>query len=191
VTPEDAAIDAHLRQILASDEFKPPMTDRFWDGFIDALKRIFGLLAGLGTIGSLVVALIAGGVLLALAFRAWRLFGRSVVPSRQPKSERDSDMRGPTAPSLAERAKALAMEGRWRDAARALHQALLVQLCARAGIEWRDAVSDWEWLSRLPPSPSLAEFTRSAERLAFGQRPDEAQFANCVRLYDELVGERA
>jgi hypothetical protein len=191
VTPEDAATDAHLREILASDEFKPPMSDRLWDGLIHASKWIFGLLAGLGPIGSFIVAAIAGGVLLALALRARRLFGRSIAPSRQPQHEAESHVRGPSASALAEKAKLLAKEGRWRDAARALHQALLVRLCARAGVEWRDAVSDWEWLSRLPPSQPLAEFTRSAERLAFGQRPDAAQFANCVRLYDAVVGEGA
>lgn len=191
MTPEDAATYAHLREILASEEFKPPMADRFWEGLINALKWLFGHLAGLGRVDSFVVALVAGGVLLALSLRAWRLFGRSVAPSRQPQSEAESHVRAPTAPTLAERANALAIAGLWRDAARPLHQALLVQLCARAGIEWRDAVSDWEWLSRLPPSPPLTEFTRSAERLAFGQRPDAAQFANCVRLYDELMGERA
>jgi hypothetical protein len=191
VTSEDAAIDGHLREILASDEFTPPMSDRFWHGLIDALKWIFRLLAGLGWVGSLAVALIAGGALLALALHAWRLFGRSVAPPRRPQSQAGTPVRGPTAPSLAERAKRLATEGRWRDAARALHQALLVQLCARAGIEWRDAVSDWEWLSLLPPLPPLLEFTRSAEQLAFGQRPDAVQFANCIRLYNELVDERA
>lgn len=191
MTPEDAAIDGHLREILASAEFEPPMTDRFWNGFIDALKWIFHTMSGLGTIGSFVVAVIAGGILLALTLRAWGLFGHSVAPSRQSARASERDVGAPAGPSLAERAKALAVEGRWRDAARALHQALLVQLCARAGIEWRDAISNWEWLSRLPPSPPLTEFTRSAERLAFGQRPDGAQFEQCVRLYDALVGERA
>jgi hypothetical protein len=122
---------------------------------------------------------------------SWRLFGKSLAPPDPSvrASDRRAPARAPTPASLAERAKALAAAGMLREAARALHQALLLHLCARAGIPWRPTVSDWEWLTRLPPSPSLAEFTRRAERLAFGREPDAKQFESCVHIYDELVGE--
>jgi hypothetical protein len=192
VTPEDAAIDAHLREILASDEFRPPLSDRFWQHFVDFLKWIIRALTGLSLGGTLVVVVIAAGLLAALVVVSWRLFGRSLAPSPRSELEPEKDAQGraPTPWSLAERAQALAADGRLREAARALHQALLLHLCARSGLPWRSTVSDWEWLTRLPPSPPLTEFTRQAERLAFGREPDAHQFASCVRLYDQLVGDR-
>jgi len=192
VTPEDAATDAHLREILASDEFKPPLSDRFWQHVVDFLKWILGALSGLSLGGTIVVAVIAAGLLLALVAVSWRLFGRSLTPSLLSNigPEKVAPASAPTPSSLAERAQELAAAGKLREAARALHQALLLHLCARSGVPWRPTVSDWEWLTRLPPSRPLTEFTRQAERLAFGRDPDAHQFASCVHLYDQLVGER-
>jgi hypothetical protein len=190
VTAEDAAADAHLREILASDEFKSPFADRFWQRFIDFLDAVFHILTGLGPLAKVGVALVAAALLTGLFAVAWRTFGRALSgsPRARPSVGAAPRPAALTAADLAEQARALAAASRWRDAARALHQALLLRLCAQAGIQWRTNVSDWEWLARLPPSQPLTEFTRRAERLAFGTMPDATEFDRCVRLYEELVG---
>jgi hypothetical protein len=88
---------------------------------------------------------------------------------------------------LAQAARELARRGKLREAARALHQAALLSLTRRRGLAWKSELADWEWVAALGYGPELSEFTRLAQRLAYGVEPDQAGFAACERLYDRLV----
>jgi len=78
----------------------------------------------------------------------------------------------PTWQALMAHARALASEGRVREAARALQQAVYSVLASRKRLAWDGARADWEWVARLgtgpEAGPELAAFTEQAQAIAYG-----------------------
>lgn len=186
--PPDEAIAKALTAIVGSPEFQAKPSDWLTEKIEEAFRALGHWLRDLPR-GERWLLLAGCTLALAALFThlIWTLrqAGKGVErrrrerESRPPKAARPSEVL-----SLARR---LVSEGRLRDAARALQQALLLELADRNGLAWRPEVSDWEWVAILPSDPRLAEFTRAIQSVAYGPAAELAEFESCERLFAEIA----
>ncbi|MHB1846743.1 MAG: hypothetical protein ACYCWW_18130 [Deltaproteobacteria bacterium] len=186
--PPDPAISRTLSSILGAPEFQAKPSD--W-----VTERLERLLRALGhwlralTPGQRWALLTLSGLALAaiVAHVVWTLVsaGRGAA-TRAPRV--GSLAQAPIDPAAVRAlAQRLAGEGRLREAARALHQALLLELARRRGLARRSELSDWEWVALLPADERLSEFTRVAQSVAYGPRAERRELEACERLFAELA----
>jgi hypothetical protein len=186
-------VSEHLRAILNSSEFQEPLSSRAMHQLMHFLLAWFSWIGSLSTPALALIVAVCLAVLAAIAAQIWFAFRKN--PSRPRKgggienlATVDPDL---SPEAIAQRARALAGQGRLRDAARALQQSLLISLCLRRGLAWQPTLADWEWMDLLRASPGLVDFTRRTQLLAFGTKPEPAAFDECVLLYERLVSETA
>ena len=162
-----------LRAILADPEFDSGWQEQFgrwleqgWRAFqrwlndLPDLERWALLLVCMGILALLVVTLVAS-------------YREMMAPDASGlKGPRDDAAPEPTWQKLLARARVLASEGRLREAARALQQAVYSVLASRQRLDWDGARADWEWVSRLGFEPELAAFTEEAQAIAYGAAAD-------------------
>jgi hypothetical protein len=182
----DVEIEDRLRAILDS----PPFQKHALDYLMGCLHSAFLAFADWtrslspGTRG----LLIAACLLVVVAMVVWAY--RSLEAPREVRDEgRVRKLRFERADDPAElstRARRLAEDGRFREAAKVLHQAALLALSHRRGLPWRVDLADWEWVALLADVAGLAEFTRIAQRVAYGADPRAEDFATCERLFADL-----
>lgn len=186
-SPSEVEIAERLQAILASDEFRPRVSDdiglwlerleemlRAWRGFEEGARAL-----------ALLVMVAAFVFILQLVYSVFSLRGPTLAPSAGSKSPAETEPLPPT--SLLARARALADAGLVRDAARALQAAVLHAACTERNVAWRPELSDGEWLELLRPSEELVALSRSTERLAFGPDPTRAVFDACERAARALL----
>jgi hypothetical protein len=189
--PSDAEIATRLHAILQSDEFQPSLSEGIWVWLDKARHVLMHWLENLSPGMRVMVAILCICVLAVIAFHLWRTYEGASARVRVPTGTRGKRQRPISSPALlVDRARSLADTGLLRDAARTLQQALLLQTCLERDIPWQASLSDWEWLSILRPSEGVVNFTRNAQRLAFGPEPTRAAFDECAREADALVVQR-
>lgn len=183
--PNDAEVAARLKAILGSDAFHKRASDYVQD-WLEKLPGLFRWLKGLPSStrwGLLTVCLLFLAVIALQLYLGLRP-ERRAAPERRGK--RWTPDVGEEPAGLVARAATLAEAGRLREAARALHQAALLRLTRERGLPWRAELADWEWVAALRDVRGLAEFTRSAQRLAYGPDPDRPGYQACEALYRGL-----
>ncbi|MHB8419991.1 MAG: hypothetical protein ACYDCL_18095 [Myxococcales bacterium] len=187
VPPADSEITARLQAILRSDPFHRRISDDLQEWLE---KGIPGALHWLRSLPPAARWTIFAACVLLLAAIALQLYlglrpaGSGTGRGRQRAQAGEV---GAEPGALAALARALAAEGRVREAARALQQAALLRLSRERGLPWRAELADWEWVAELVSVRGLAELTRAAQRLAYGPEPDRAAFAECEALYDRML----
>ncbi|HUB05360.1 MAG TPA: hypothetical protein VMB50_00065 [Myxococcales bacterium] len=186
--PPDAEIAARLQAILKSDAFHKRVSDyldewlqKWIPGFLHWLRR---LPAGTRWVLLAVCVLLLAAIAVQL-YVGLRPAGR--VGPRGARGFRPQDA-GEEPGEIAARARALAAAAKWREAARALQQAALLRLSRERGLPWRAELADWEWVATLRDVRGLPEFTRAAQRLAYGPDPDAPGWSTCEALYEGLGG---
>jgi hypothetical protein len=176
-SPSEAELTERLQAILASDEFRPRVSDDIgrWLERLDEVLRAWRGLEGETTrVLSFVVLVSALAFIFWLVCKVFALRGLTLAPSTGNKSPAQA---GPLPPTSAlAQARALADAGRLREAARVLQAAVLHAACAERNLAWRPELSDGEWLELLRPSAEVVALSRSTERLAFGPDPTRAVF---------------
>ncbi len=187
--PADAEVAARLRAILASREFAPHVGDDFRRRLDGWFHSIFDWLSGLSRWQRWAILAFCLASLAAVALEVWWSLRPEPIPGRERRARGAPLSGGGGERSLRRRADALAAEGRFREAARLLHEAVLHRLARERGLPWRPELSDWEWVALLPSARGLAELTRTAQRVAYGPEPGAADFAACLRHADALPEE--
>jgi len=176
-----------LRAILADPEFDAGWQEQAGRWLAHALRAAQRWLAGLPAVERW--ALLG----ICVAILGW--LGWSMVASyREMKAPHSGAERGdanevavqPAWRVLAARAQSLASEGRLREAARALQQAVYSLLAARGRMAWDGARADWEWVTRLNAGPELAAFTEEAQSIAYGGADPAAARYESLRAVADL-----
>jgi hypothetical protein len=114
-------------------------------------------------------------VVVAFAVRVGLRRGRTLAAAESApiSSRREEDPLSRTAMGWEQRARALAAEGRWREAIRAWYHALLVHSTGAGLLQYRRGKTNWEYVHMLPPSlrwrPVFEELTRLFEREWYGR----------------------
>lgn len=182
MAPTDAEVEQKLRAILASKEFQERVTDKYLEKLLAAAGRVFKAIGELSTLMQLAVVALCAALLALILFQLVKTYRGSAVRREQGRRSVSSQAAGPPSPeALADKAEALARDGRLREAARALQQAALVHSSQQKGLPWRPALSDGEWLALLGRTPALVSFTRRTQALAFGPAEDAQAFADAAR----------
>jgi Domain of unknown function (DUF4129) len=157
-----------VREVLARPEFRPPersLLQRAWDWLLEQAGRLLAELgaSGVGGIVGLAVLVLA---LLGIGLLAAR-FSRGVTPSPEVRAAVPGAPRRPAADWRAE-AEAHERAGRWRQAVRCRHRALVAELAARGLV---DEV----------PGRTAGEYRREVGR----SLPDAAaDFAGATELFE-------
>jgi hypothetical protein len=182
----DVEIEDRLQAILASPPFQKHALDYLmgwlqsaFSGFVEWSRSLSPSARGV---------LIGACLLLVVAMVVW-IYRSLEAPQELRDVGQARDLRPETADDPAElstRARQLAGEGRFREAAKVLHQAALLALSRRRGLPWRVELADWEWVALLADVAGLPEFTRAAQRVAYGVDPRAEDFATCERLFADL-----
>jgi hypothetical protein len=177
----DSEVASKLAAILARPEFQPDIFDHLGVKLRRAVDAFQKWLDALGPVGRWGFSLAAFAFLLAILIHLGRSYREALAaPVRGAlRPEPSGPVTRPSAASLATLARGLAEAGRLREAARALQQAVLVALCARAGLAWSPSPADWEWMRVLGARPGLQDFTQRAQAIAFGARPTREAFEEC------------
>ena len=166
----DAQISEALHSILAEPEFQPDWGDSFshWLGVIK--DWLFDWLGDLPDGARwLLLAFLTATLLWIVYDLARGLSEASGSRTREGASDAPEALATQTSASaLALTARALADAGRWREAARALQQAVYQTLAAQRALAWSASTADWEWVSRLGSDPALRDFTDRAQAVAYG-----------------------
>jgi hypothetical protein len=190
-SPSDSEIADRLREILDSPEFHKRFSDYATEELTKGLKAIFHWLQALSPEMRWGLLVVCGLLLAAIALQTWLLLrssSRSVRTARNGTIDLDV---GEAPEAIAARARKLAEAGRIREAARALQQAALLRFSRERGLPWRPELADWEWVAALRDVPGLGEFTRAAQRIAYGPDPDQDGFTSCDHLYVALTARQA
>lgn len=189
--PTPAETERALREVYARPEFAPPSPSPIrewlanaWNGFREFLAGLFpGVQLGEGSgrllawiaVALLILTALAIAVHLAgVATGRWRARDRSRAGAAQnpgaPRPLRAEDWEA--------RAGRAAAEARWREAALALYQALLLRLHDRGAIRYDPAKTPGEYRREARGDPeakqTLNGFLRLWEPVAFGGRPLDA-----------------
>ncbi|HEX5725728.1 MAG TPA: DUF4129 domain-containing protein [Longimicrobiaceae bacterium] len=197
--PSAAEVQQAVQQVFSRPEFAP--ADEAWSplaliaalvgSFLHWLAGQFGRLAALESTSPVLFWLIVGWLALSALAIIAHLVVTAVQAGRTERkaAEAASDTRraGPrTAAYWEEAARRAAAEGRWRDAALALNQALLLRLDARGAVRFDPAKTpgDYRREARAHPQAAgaLGAFLRGFEPVAFGGRPLDAAG------YEQLAG---
>ena len=188
----DAEIAQRLRTILASEPFQVDQTHQIWDKILALFKWLSSWLDGLDLPIRVGIGAVCIITLLALGAHLVSVISASRRPHHGTGAAELLQLAtGATPVTLLQRAHLLAEGGQLRDAARTLQQAVFMHLCHARQVPWRDSTADWEWLQLLRPGAEVVEFTRAAQRLAFGPEPTRAEFDACVRAAEALLPERS
>ena len=199
--PTAAATDSALARVFARPEFAEPapspiqaFLSRAWDAVREFFRQLFpgvslGETAGSAISWTLIVVLGVVGLVLAVgllsgAAGAWRTRDRRRV------AEDPEDGVAPVDETPAGKWEALARraaaEGRWRDAALALYQALLLRLHDRGALRYDPAKTPGDYRRELrrrggDTARALDGFLRGFEPVAFGGRGLDAQGYGALR----------
>lgn len=144
----------------------------------DASPQLAGSPANISRLVFVVVGLIVAAVV-ALAVRS-ALAPRPVRLPAQPAPavEEDADPTARTASGWEERARALAAEGRAREAIRAWYHALLVDCYGSGVLHYRPGTTNWEYAHALSPAlrwrPRFEELTRRFDLEWYGSAQSSA-----------------
>ncbi len=182
----DAEIEDRLQAILDSPPFQKHALD-FLMGWLHSALLAFA--EWTRTLSAIERALLVGACLLVVVAMVVRAYRSLDAPQELQDEGRSRDLPPESAGDPAElstRARRLAEQGRFREAAKVLHQAALLGLSRRRGFPWRVELADWEWVALLADVAGLAEFTRAAQRVAYGTEPRAEDFATCERLFADL-----
>jgi hypothetical protein len=182
----DVEIEDRLQAILASPPFQKHALDYLMGWLRSAFLAFSDWSRSLspGARGLLIGACL----LLVVAMIVW-IYRSLEAPQelRDIGRPRDSHPESAVDPAeLSTRARKLAGDGRFREAAKVLHQAALLALSRKRGLPWRVELADWEWVALLADVAGLPEFTRAAQRVAYGADPRAEDFATCERLFADL-----
>jgi hypothetical protein len=158
---------------------------RLWDGLRDLLERwVRSVLAGgrgrrapFGLRSVVLLALFLAVAMAALAFQAARRRqrgrGSPAAAAPNPAPARDDDPLSRAAGEWETYARELAAGGHYREAIRAWYHAVLVTLYKSGILQFRKGRTNWEYISKVPPStlwrPALVEMTRHFEREWYGR----------------------
>lgn len=187
--PTAAEVSRALEQTYARPELAPPRPGLF-DPVRDAIDRVWGWVAslfeGLGGLRAdapflywailVLLAAAAGSIVVYFLYQTLsRLgdpsFGRSATAGEQggPRGARAR-----TPPEWDALAARLAREGRFREAALALYQGVLLRMEAAGAVRYDPAKTPGDYRREARPHPrgaALAAFLRGFEPVAFGGRP--------------------
>ncbi|HEX6040897.1 DUF4129 domain-containing protein [Longimicrobium sp.] len=196
----DAEVRAALERVYARPELAPRQPG-LMDGFNEFMRRLFGRIGdwfdSFGNLRSenpVVYWLVMGAlILLGLAIVAYfvrntllRLEDRGAAPRATRGKSGAIDARARTAGEWEEEARRAAAAGRFRDAAVALYQALLLRLEAAGVLRYDPSKTpgDYRRESRKDPraAGALTTFLRGFEPVVFGGRALDAAG------YDRLRG---
>lgn len=187
----DAEVRAALERVYARPELAPPQPG-LMDGFNDLVRRFGARISEwFDSFGSLrsenpVVYWLVMGSLILLGVAIVVYFVRSTLlrledtgaPRRAPRPAGVIDARARTAGEWEEEARRAAAAGRFRDAAVALYQALLLRLEAAGVVRYDPAKTpgDYRRESRRDPraAGALTSFLRGFEPVVFGGRALDA-----------------
>jgi hypothetical protein len=200
--PTPAEVERALAEVYARPEFQPPAPSpirewlgRLWRSFLEILDRLFPDLprhgeSALGWVFIAVLVLTAVAILAHLAnayYGVWRgRERRSTALAAGPAAGR-----GPrSAAEWEAEARRAAAEGRLREAALALYQALLLRLDARGAVRYDPAKTPGDYrreaLGHAEASRLLEGFLRGFEPVAFGRRTlDAAGYERLRRMVAE------
>jgi hypothetical protein len=158
---------------------------RLWDGLRDLLERwVRSVLAGgrgrrapFGLRSVVLLALFLAVAMAALAFQAARRRqrggGSPAAAAPNPAPAWDDDPLSRAAGEWETYARELAAGGHYREAIRAWYHAVLVTLYKSGILQFRKGRTNWEYISKVPPStlwrPALVEMTRHFEREWYGR----------------------
>ncbi len=191
-SPSDTEIADRLREILDSPEFHKRFSDYASEELIKGLKAIFHWLKELSPVMRWGLFAVCALLLVAIALQTWLLLRSSGRGLRVASKRGALDLDVGEAPeAIAARARQLAAAGKIREAARALQQAALLRLSRERGMPWRPELADWEWVVTLRDVPGLGEFTRVAQRVAYGPDSNPEGFRSCDHLYLALTAGHA
>lgn len=184
--PTPPQVAGALERVYARPALAPPepglldpvreAIGRFWD----AVGRFFSRL-GIGDAGGewlhwLIVGILAAvGVAIVAYFLHQSLsrLGEPGLRSRPAEDAAGAGARARSAPEWDALASRLAREGRYREAALALYQALLLRLEAAGALRYDAAKTPGDYRRETRPHPrgrALGEFLRGFEPVAFGGR---------------------
>ena len=190
--PAAAEVQAAVERVSARRELAPPEPGLF-DPVTRALDRVWSWIGGLfGRFGELqdtapplyygvLAVLVVLGVAI-LAFFLHNLFSRlreGDAPARVRLPAADAPARPRSAGEWEEEARRAAGAGRYREAAVALYQALLLRLEAAGAVRYDPAKTPGEYRREARPheraARALAGFLRGFEPVAFGGRTLDAE----------------
>lgn len=198
-TPDHAALERELQQILAEPDFRRAMrasgdSRDFVRWVRDQLGRLFGRLGGLHETNYavfLVSVIVGGAVLLGLLTHITYTLVRALRrPSRGPAPPDGAPRARPqTVADLRREAEALAEAGRFRDAVRALYLALLRSLQATRLLPRTSSFTNAELLRLLREHGALITvvrpFTETFDSRWYGGRPaTRDDFARCCAWFE-------
>jgi len=185
--PTSDQIDRALRDVYARPEFRPRPEGSIWDLLLKPIQRFLGWLArqfegfrGLEDSAPWVYWLIVAWLALtALAIIGHLVFtALSAMPDRRRRRLEAAEVEprvGPRTPAdWEDEARRAAAAGRWREAAMALYQALLLRLDARGAVRFDPSKTPGDYRREVRRHPELATpfnaFLRGFEPVAFGGR---------------------
>jgi len=196
--PDSSQVRKALDEVYALPEFAPRtlpgplqwIADR-WEALKASIAALLERFQVLETTAPVMFwAMIAGLVVCALAIIGhFVLVARGAWRGRERRS-RAQEETGAAAPPRGvaeweEEARRAAAEGRLRDAALALYQALLLRLEAQGAVRYDAAKTpgDYRLETQAKPEPArvLNDFLRGFEPVAFGNRPLDAAGYDALR----------
>ncbi|AGY57901.1 DUF4129 domain-containing protein [Gloeobacter kilaueensis] len=167
------------------------LQQRLWEGFESALTAMGGPAGDLGWLGTLIqivfwAALIAVGLLLT------RWISRRLRPVAPRPFEKTASPTASEVRSWQDRAGALARDGRWAEACRALYRAMVQLLAERRVAPALPGITAGEYRQILSErhQPAEAEALIAIhEAIVFGEQPADAEsYARCAQSYRDLEG---
>jgi len=159
---------AALRAILADPEFDTDWQEHLARWLGQAWHSFQRWLRDLPDIERWGLLLVCIGILAWLVWTMIASYREMMAPDASAlKGAGDDAASEPTWQALMAHARALASEGRLREAARALQQAVYSVLASRKRLPWDGARADWEWVALLN-TEQLVAFTEEAQALAYG-----------------------
>jgi hypothetical protein len=185
--PTAAQVDQALREVYTRPELQPRqpgVMDAFTEWRRDMLMRLAEWLARFGGLRSenpvvywLVIGVLAAAGISILVYLLWNTLARleDRGPAPQPVTQGGRvNARARTAAEWEEEARRAAAEGRFREAAVALYQALLLRLESAGALRYDPAKTpgDYRRETRRDPraSGALTAFLRGFEPAVFGGR---------------------
>ncbi len=196
--PDSSQVRRALDEVYALPEFATKqlpgplqwIADR-WEALKASVAALLGRIQVLeNTAPVLFWVMVAGLVLCALAIIGhFALAARGAWRGRERQSRAQGEMGGAAAPrgvaEWEEEARRAAAEGRLRDAALALYQALLLRLDAQGAVRYDASKTpgDYRLETQAKPEPArvLNDFLRGFEPVAFGNRPLDAAGYDALR----------
>jgi hypothetical protein len=179
-----------LRTILADPEFESDWQEHLGRWLGQGWRAFQRWLTDLPDLERWALLLCCIGILTWLVWTMIASYREMMAPDTTATGGETESTAEPTWQMLMARARTLASEGRLREGARALQQAVYSALASRQRLAWDGARADWEWVARLRNEPGsepelatfLIAFTENAQAIAYGADSGAAQFESLLAI---------